>query len=131
MRLLLDTHALLWFVEGENKLSYISRTFIEDPDNQLFVSMASFFELGIKLKINKISMSKSLQDVYRQTLIEKITILPISEKHIFEYLNFSFAEDHRDPFDRIIVATAAYEKLDIISIDEKIKQYNGIINVIW
>jgi PIN domain nuclease of toxin-antitoxin system len=53
----------------------------------------------------------------------------------FVYIDFGaealFAEDHRDPFDRIIVATAAYEKLDIISIDEKIKQYNGIINVIW
>jgi PIN domain nuclease of toxin-antitoxin system len=131
MKLLLDTHTLLWFVEGENKLSYIARTFIEDTDNNLFVSMASFFELGIKLKIDKISISKSLQEIYKQTQIDKITILPISEKHIFEYLNFPFAEDHRDPFDRIIVSTAAFEKLDIISIDEKIKQYDGIINVIW
>jgi len=131
MRLLLDTHALIWFVEGDKRLSYIARTFIEDPDNTVYVSMTSFFELAIKLKIDKLTLSKSIKQIYERLTVDNIRILSISENHVFEYQNVPFFTEHKDPFDRIIIATAIYEKLDIITIDEKFQNYKSLINIIW
>lgn len=131
MRLLLDTHALIWFIEGDNSLSYVSLTFIEDPENRIFVSMTTFYEMAIKLKLGKLDLTTSLEDFYQKTIAQKITVLPISENHVFEYQNVPFITEHKDPFDRIIIATAMYEKLDIITIDEKFQNYKSLVNIIW
>jgi PIN domain nuclease of toxin-antitoxin system len=131
MRLLLDTHALIWFIEGEDSLSYVSLSFIEDPDNQIFVSMTSFYEMAIKLKLGKLDLTTSLKDFFQKTLAQKIMILPISENHVFEYLNVPSFAEHKDPFDRIIIATAICENLDIITIDGKFKNYESLVNIIW
>jgi len=83
MKLLLDTHTLIWFVEGDNRLSYVAHTFIEDTDNTVYVSITSFFELAIKLKINKLTLSQSIQTIYERLMIDNIKVLSISEKYIF------------------------------------------------
>ncbi len=96
MRLLLDTHALIWFIEGDNSLSYVSSTFIEDPDNRIFVSMTTFYEMAIKLKLGKLDLTTSLEDFYQKTIAQKITVLSISENHVFEYLNVPSYSEHKD-----------------------------------
>lgn len=131
MQILLDTHALIWFIEGDNSLSYVASTFIEDPDNKISVSITSFYEMAIKLKIGKLDLGTTLEDFHEKTISQKIKVLSITENHIFEYLNVPFIEEHKDPFDRLIIATALYEKLDIITIDEKFKHYESLVNLIW
>lgn len=130
-RLLLDTHALLWFIEGDKQLSKTARIKIEDPKNEVYVSMTSFFEITIKLKLGKLILKKPLEEIYKDTLSVDIKVLPISEFHIFQYQNIPIFDDHKDPFDKLIVATAITEDLEIITVDEKFILYNDLIKVIW
>ncbi|TAG22315.1 MAG: type II toxin-antitoxin system VapC family toxin [Cytophagia bacterium] len=131
MRYLLDTHALLWFLEGSNQLSSRAKILIEDTENEIFVSIASFFEIAVKVRVNKIQLSKALQDIYEDTLTAQIRILPISQVHIFVYQDIPLLETHRDPFDRLLIATALQEKLPIITIDNQFKNYPNLISVVW
>lgn len=130
-RLLLDTHALLWFIEGDKQLSKTARIKIEDPKNEVYVSMTSFFEITIKLKLGKLILKKPLEEIYKDTLSVDIKVLPISEFHIFEYQNIPIFDDHKDPFDKLIVATAITEDLEIITVDGKFALYGSLIKTIW
>lgn len=93
--------------------------------------MTSFYEMAIKLKLGKLDLTTSLKDFFQKTIAQKIIVLPISENHVFEYLNVPSYAEHKDPFDRIIIATAICEKLDIITIDGKFKNYESLVNIIW
>lgn len=131
-RILLDTHALVWFIEGNSdKLSNTARILIEDPTNEIFVSMTSFFEMTIKLKLGKLFLKKPLEGIYQDTVSESIQVLPILAQHIFEYQNIPIVEDHKDPFDKLIIATAMAEDLEIITADAKFIYYKDLINTIW
>lgn len=131
MRFLLDTHALLWFIEGDKKLSAYSRELIEDTDNEIFVSMISFFEIAIKTRLGKMVLTKPLKEIAQDTLTAEIKILPITQAHIFEYENVPLVESHRDPFDRLLIATALHENMAVITVDEKFKYYESLIELIW
>ncbi|HWB25614.1 MAG TPA: type II toxin-antitoxin system VapC family toxin [Chitinophagaceae bacterium] len=120
MELLLDTHAFLWFAEGNKLLSPHALALIENRANTIYVSMVSFFEMAIKIKIGKLSLNGPLVDYYNNALSNGINILPLSENHIFEYNSVPLSDTHRDPFDRLIIATALYQRLTIISIDKKL-----------
>ena len=130
-KILLDTHALLWFIEGDKQLSKTARINIEDPKNVVCVSMISFFEITIKLKLGKLTLKKSLEEIYKDTLSIDIKIVPISELHIFEYQNIPILENHKDPFDKLIIATAITENLEIITVDRKFALYGDLIKTIW
>ena len=130
-RILLDTHAMVWFIEGSNQLSSTARQLIEDPKNEVFVSMTSFFEMTIKLKLGKLTLKKSLEGIYEDTLLASILILPILEQHIFEYQNIPIVENHKDPFDKLIIATAMVEDLEIITTDSKFVLYQDLVKTIW
>lgn len=131
-RILLDTHALVWFIEGNSdKLSKTARILIEDPTNEVFVSMTSFFEMTIKLRLGKLFLKKPLEGIYQDTILESIQILPISAQHIFIYQDIPIIEDHKDPFDKLIIATAMAEDLEIITADVKFIYYKDLINTIW
>ena len=131
MKILLDTHALLWFIEGDSQLSQNAKKLIEDPKNEVYVSHISFFEISIKLKIGKLQLLKSLRDIYDDALNAGIELLDLEFEHIENYQSVPLIADHRDPFDRILIATALHEDLSIITIDEKFENYKHIINVIW
>ena len=94
------------------------------------VSITSFFEITIKLKLGKLTLKKSLEEIYKDTLSIDIKILPISELHIFEYQNIPILEDHKDPFDKLIIATAITENLEIITVDRKFALYGDLIKTI-
>jgi PIN domain nuclease of toxin-antitoxin system len=131
MKILLDTHALLWFIEGDSQLSQNAKKLIEDPENEVYISYISFFEISIKLKIGKLQLLKSLRGIYDDALNAGIELLDLEFEHIESYQSVPLIADHRDPFDRILIATALHENLSIITIDEKFENYKHIIDIIW
>ncbi len=130
-KFLLDTHALIWFNNGDDRLSEKVKNIIEDEKSEIFVSMVSFFEITIKLKLGKLKLTNSIEKFLDDTKAHLIQVLPISENHIFEYQHIPLLENHRDPFDRLIIVTAHCENLAIISADEKFNEYQKFIDVIW
>jgi PIN domain nuclease of toxin-antitoxin system len=131
MELLLDTHALIWFAEANAALSAKAKFLIEDPQNDKYVSMVSFCELAIKIKIGKISLNESLESYFFKTISNGIAVLPLSEKHLFEYNNVPLMPNHKDPFDRLIIATAMHRDLSIITVDAHFTSYTNLVNIIW
>jgi PIN domain nuclease of toxin-antitoxin system len=122
MRLLIDTHILIYFLEGSNSLSNSHRQIIADSNNEVLLSIASLWEMAIKISIGKLTLSQSLKDVIKQVEIEDFEILPISPEHTLQVSTMPF--HHRDPFDRIIIAQCQIETLDIISNDTNFPAYN-------
>lgn len=115
MQFLIDTHILLWFLEGNRLLPKSSRKLITDSQNDIYVSIASLWEIAIKISIGKLTLANSLTDVVNNLSIENIEILPMSPEHILQVSTLPF--HHRDPFDRIIVSQAIVENINLISAD--------------
>ena len=131
MNLLLDTHALLWYIEGNSSLSTKAIHLIDNPLNDVFVSMTSFYEMAVKLRIGKLKLSKTFGDYFHDTISHDILVLPISENYLSQYDNVPLMPAHRDPFDRLIIATAIAERLDIVTMDKQFDNYKGLINIVW
>ena len=131
MRYILDTHALLWFTGGDNRLSANAKKLIEDTDNKVIVSAISLFEISIKVKIGKLIPIKPLAEIYRDIQLATIEIVPILLSHLDEYQNIPLYTDHRDPFDRLLIAIAVVEKADIITVDPKFQYYTDLVKVVW
>ena len=130
MNYLLDTHTLLWFIGGDKQLPEKNRKIIEDPTNRLMVSAASLFEITIKVKVGKMDIMTSLKAVYQDIEASFIGILPIMTTHLLEYQNIPLFANHRDPFDRVIVATAIVEKAKIITVDPKFQYYRDLVDMV-
>ena len=131
MNLLLDTHTLLWCIENHPALSAKALLLIDDPHNNVFVSMVSFYEVAIKVNIGKMKLGKSIEEFYRETILAKIEVLPITPTYLTALSNLPFFPNHKDPFDRLIIATALTDNLSIISADNKFSLYNELIDLIW
>ncbi|WP_229253836.1 type II toxin-antitoxin system VapC family toxin [Dyadobacter sp. NIV53] len=95
MKLLLDTHAVLWFIEGDSQLSAKARELIENPVNEIYVSVISFFEISIKLKLGKLYLQKPLSLIFQDIAHAYIHVLPISNSHLLEYQNIPIISDHK------------------------------------
>lgn len=121
MQLLIDTHILIWFLEGNNLLSKSRRQIIVNPNNDIFVSIASLWEMAVKISLGKLTLAKPLADVIKQVAIENIEILAISPEHTLQVSILPF--HHRDPFDRIIIAQAQIENLPIMTDDSEFGGY--------
>ena len=121
MQLLIDTHILIWFLEGNSLLSTKRQKLISASQNKIYVSIASLWELAIKISIGKITLSKSLFQIIQQLDAENIEILPILPQHVLEVETMPF--HHRDPFDRIIIAQAQVESLALMSDDGEFAKY--------
>ena len=128
MELLLDTHTLLWFAEGDNqRLSIVARQLLEESSNNKYVSIVSFWEIGIKMSTGKLELKKGLDSLIDFVNKVDFQILPIKINHIEIIKTLPFI--HRDPFDRMLVAQASVEGLVVVSADKNIPQYN--IKSIW
>ncbi|MGI8669876.1 MAG: type II toxin-antitoxin system VapC family toxin [Aridibacter sp.] len=122
MRLLIDTHILIYFLEGNNLLSNSHQQIIADSNNEILISIASLWEMAIKISIGKLTLLQPLEDVIKQIEAEDFEILTISPEHTLQVSTMPFY--HRDPFDRIIIAQCQVENLDIISNDTNFPAYN-------
>jgi PIN domain nuclease of toxin-antitoxin system len=129
MKLLLDTHIYIWLTENNPQLSSMLRMFIEENANEKYISLVSFYEIAIKVKIGKLKMSKSIRACIDELKDCDITLLPISESHISFYDAVPLVENHRDPFDRLIIATAMFENLSIITADKQFDNYTALVRV--
>ncbi|NEO81574.1 type II toxin-antitoxin system VapC family toxin [Moorena sp. SIO4G3] len=128
MKLLLDTHTLLWFDSEPNKLSSSCRQLLTNEDNLLLLSLASIWEIQIKSQIGRLNLRLPLSRlIVQQQQNIGLQILPISLYHV--YALQSLPDVHRDPFDRIMVAQAMVENLPFVSIDSVLDGYP--IQRIW
>jgi PIN domain nuclease of toxin-antitoxin system len=118
-RLLLDTHALLWWLSDDAQLGAETRRAISNPRNQVYVSAASTWEISIKKTIGKLSAPDDMDAIVEDEGFDK---LPITLFH-GEQAGL-LTEHHKDPFDRMLIAQAQAEGLIIITNDEKIARYN-------
>ena len=121
MRLLIDTHVLIWFLEGNKSLSKPHRQIISDSQNDVLVSIASLWEIAVKISLGKLTLAKPLADVIKQIAVENIEVLPVLPKHTLQVSTLPF--HHRDPFDRIIVAQSQVENLPIVTNDIEFSHY--------
>ncbi len=128
MKILLDTHAFLWLVEGSNQLSSTANSLLSDTDNDLFLSIASIWEMQIKVSIGKLKLGAYLSEIIaNQREINDVQILPVELEHIWQLDNLPLY--HKDPFDRMLIAQAITENIPIMSIDSAFNQYP--VQIIW
>ena len=127
MELLLDTCSLLWALFDDNKLSKQARDLLENDDNDVYISVASLWEIAIKNLKHPDLMPYSLDDVYN--IIVNYTdfiILPIRPNHLLVLDGIIKQNIHQDPFDHIIMATSQVENLPLITCDSNIKRYQDV-----
>jgi PIN domain nuclease of toxin-antitoxin system len=128
MNLLLDTHAFLWFMEGDQKLSARARAEIEGTDGRRTLSVASLWEMAIKASLDKLTLAKPLGELIPPLLLASgIELLPIEVPDIARVAALPF--HHRDPFDRLLAVQAQERGLTIVSIDEVFDLYG--VQRIW
>ena len=115
MNLLVDTHALIWFITDDDKLPIKTKQIIENKENNCYVSIGTYWEIGIKYSIGRLDLNSDLESVFQ--IIEKtgFDTLPITTNQILKNATLEF--HHQDPFDRIIIAQAMIEKMSIITKD--------------
>jgi len=131
MKYLLDTQIAIWSLEDSSNLSTPIRSILENPRNTLFVSPISLIEISIKFKLGKLPQFViSVEEVTKQLLNDGFELLPIELGQIYSYQSIPFYEDHRDPFDRMLLAVALYEQIPIISSDEKFERYKLLLPVL-
>ena len=128
MRLLLDTHALLWWLFDESHLSETARSLIGEPSNIVHVSSASIWEIGIKVKAGKLQDAACLLDNVDSWLLRAgFTALPITPAHASRAGQLPL--HHKDPFDRMLIAQAQLQPMTIVSTDPLFAQYD--VTVLW
>jgi PIN domain nuclease of toxin-antitoxin system len=127
MDLILDTHVLIWFLDGDEKLSKKAKNAIENSKNSKYISIATIWELAIKKSLNKIDFKNGFENFLKLIDENGFEILPISIESIIKLSNLEFI--HRDPFDRILVAQCKSENMILITKDELILKYE--IESIW
>lgn len=122
MRLLLDTHSFLWFISGSTNLSPTARTLIEDASNQPLLSVASLWEMAIKLSLGKLNLAQPFEVLIPQQMrLNGIKLLGIEIEHTAAVSKLPF--HHRDPFDRLLIGQAMVEQMPIVSADTAFDTY--------
>lgn len=121
-RLLLDTHAFLWWVADAPELTPAARHAIADMNNECYLSLASCWELSIKSSLGKLRLTSPVERfVSEQITANGFTLLNIELRHAAKVEKLPF--HHRDPFDRLLIAQAISEKLVIVSADRVFRDY--------
>ena len=122
MKVLLDTHAFLWFIADDARLGPTARQLIEDRENQRLLSIASLWEVAIKMSIGKLRLDEPFAEfIPRQIAASMVQLLPIEVPHLSTVATLPF--HHRDPFDRLFAAQALTENLVLLSCDTAFDAY--------
>jgi PIN domain nuclease of toxin-antitoxin system len=121
MRLLLDTHALLWFLSADTRLGNAATALVTDPENDVFVSIASLWEITIKRRIGK--LDADVVAVSDAIASAGLTLLDLKPSHLATLQSLPIFADHRDPFDHLLVAQSLSERLTFVSNDQHAPRY--------
>jgi PIN domain nuclease of toxin-antitoxin system len=128
MRVLLDSHTLIWAVDEPTKLSATAVATLQDPGNDLVVSAGSVWEIAIKVGLNKLTLSQPYRPWIEKAIADLgASLLPITLEHAGALVRLPM--HHRDPFDRLLVAQSMIEKLLVVSADAQLDAYG--ITRLW
>jgi len=128
VKLLLDTHTLIWAVDDPSKLGPQAVTALQDPANDLLLSAATIWEIAIKVGLGKLSLSMPYRQWMNQAITDLgMTVLPITVEYADVQVNLP--KHHGDPFDRLLVAQSQVENIHLVSADPVFDQYG--INRLW
>lgn len=128
MRVLLDTHAFLWWIDDDARLSVRARSAIGNPLNECLLSLASAWEMAIKVSLGKLTVGGPIDRFLSEQLaVNAFSVLPIDLRHVARVATLAF--HHRDPFDRLLAAQALADGLSIVSADPVFKRYG--VKRIW
>lgn len=128
MKLLLDTHAFLWWITGSDRVSHHARDAISDTANEVYVSAASGWELAIKASLGRVALPDDLEGFLSEQLATNgFDVLPIHLRHALGV--YRLPDLHRDPFDRMLIAQAIAERMSLVSGDPRIAGYGT--DVLW
>lgn len=127
MRILIDTQAFIWFVENDKQIPVKMKKYLENPENSIIVSIASLWEMTIKMSLGKLFLSCDIKEMTEKIYNNGFEILPILPEHIIKLSTLIYL--HRDPFDRIIIAQGLTENMPIVSSDKIFDNYG--INRKW
>ena len=128
MKLLLDTHTFLWFIGGNINLNSNAQKIIENRENQRFLSVASLWEMSIKVSIGKLNLALSFPDLVKREIYgNAIELLEILPTHLDVLAKLPF--HHKDPFDRLIISQSIVERMAIVTKDKAFESYP--VEVIW
>jgi PIN domain nuclease of toxin-antitoxin system len=127
MNLLLDTHTFIWFMNGDKNLPKQIINKIIDIDNKCFISVASLWEIAIKISLGKLSIKEGFNKISSFIINNEMEILPVQFQHLQTLLKLRYF--HRDPFDRILIAQAISEGFEIATNDKNFEKYN--VKIIW
>nr|VFJ48958.1 MAG: PIN domain nuclease, a component of toxin-antitoxin system (PIN domain) [Candidatus Kentron sp. DK]VFJ58802.1 MAG: PIN domain nuclease, a component of toxin-antitoxin system (PIN domain) [Candidatus Kentron sp. DK] len=128
MRLLLDTHAFLWLGSSPEKISSDALSAYRNPNNEIFLSLVSVWEIQIKEQLGKLSLDVSLGKLLHEQRVRNITdFLPIRLSHILALKELPF--HHKDPFDRLLISQAIQEEMTLVSSDAIFSEYP--VSILW
>lgn len=121
MKYLIDTQIFLWFISGSSELSGTAKEVLENRENEIFISIASLWEISIKTALGKLAINGLYETVIDDVIENEIEILPINFIHTVEQNKLPF--HHKDPFGRIIVAQSIVEEMNLLSSDKIFDEY--------
>ena len=127
MSFLIDTHAFLWYIQASDQLSPKAADILEDPNQKLYFSIASLWEISIKMGLGKLKLDNSFHELEALLSRLSIEILPITFADTETY--FSLSLHHRDPFDRMLITQVMNRSLSIITADSAFDAY--AIDRVW
>ncbi|GAB3893776.1 type II toxin-antitoxin system VapC family toxin [Spirosoma agri] len=131
MQILLDTQAIIRSLEDGNKITSKAQDAMLSAD-AVFVSPISFYELAIKLRIGRdIGSKRPLDDIITESLASGFQWLPLQRHHVAAYQQILLFDNHRDPFDRMMLAIALAEGLTVVSADHNFPLYNDLVDILW
>lgn len=126
--ILLDTHVFIWLDIAPQKLSTTAQHILTDPNQPLYLSLVSVWEMQIKMQLNKLSLQNSLREtIQSQQQVNGIQLLPIRLDHVLAVASLPF--HHRDPFDRLLIAQTRVEALRLLTNDGDIQKYD--VDAVW
>ena len=129
MKYLLDTSPYIWLIDNDNRLSATAKSIIEDSDNQIYLSVVSFWEIVIKRSLGKLDFDPTLAQMYQDIETLDITLLAIEQRHLKALEALIYQPSHKDPFDRLLISQAQADNLFLISSDGKFPAYP--VDLVW
>jgi len=121
MRILIDTHILIWHLDGDSRLSKKTIEIIENENNEIVISVASLWELAIKINSDKFEINITLKDIQQYILNRNVEILNIQFNALLVFSEL--VAHHNDPFDRMLISQSISENIPIISVDRHFPLY--------